>query len=1433
MACGSDGSIVSAGDEGRPDAGDGEVVAADAGDAAEAEVGAEVDAGGCTTNAECAARVADQPCVVAVCDAVSHQCVVGPKKDFTPCDDGDRCTDGDLCIEGACAPGPPLPCGDGNPCTDNVCDRDLGCVYPDNTEPCSDGNTCTHDDRCSGGACAGTPDASCACAADADCVQHDDGDLCNGILTCREGLCTNDPATKVTCDTSGDTDCFRTVCEPQSGACGALLLSDIPCNDGNGCTVGDVCDAGTCTAGADQCPCDLDADCAAYDDDDLCNGALTCQGGLCRVAAQSVVLCPVAESAPCVRPRCVPATGLCVDETLPDGVPCSDLDACTVGDACEAGDCVPGAATSCVDANPCTDDACDPATGCTFTPNSAPCDDQDACTSGDLCQAGACAPGAATDCDDGDPCTADTCDAALGCVHTITPDAACDDEDPCTSGDTCDAAGACGGEAYTCLGCEACDGLGGCALFDEYCRIDDACVTDGTVDPQNPCLRCAPQVSQAAFSPDDALPCDDGATCTTDDFCQGGFCTGAGSGCAPCETCGPAGGCVLVAGACRIDGTCLLAGAPHPTLPCLACDPTVATDAWSPADTLPCADDDVCNGVETCQGGVCTPGTAPDCDDGDPCTDDACEPATGCTHTPNTAPCDDQDACTASDTCQAGACAGTAIVCDDQNPCTDDACEPATGCVTSDNTAPCDDQDACTGGDLCAGGACAGAPIVCDDSDPCTDDACDPASGCTTAFNVAPCDDGDACTDQDTCQTGACLGAPIPCDDDNPCTDDACDPASGCTFTPNAAACDDASVCTTGDHCSGGDCVGDEIACDDGNPCTGAFCDPVFGCIPDEYEDGTPCFSEDICGAPGTCLELVCQCPSPDCSGLASACADAVWDTGLAKCVVTPKNEGGACNADDDGCTPDRCKSGVCDVGTPQSCVAAADPCNQSACASVSPSEWVCVPSPVAGLACDDLTVCTPATTTCQPGAAAAWAYDHAAVTTARALDRSGSGNHATLSAATTLQSGGPTGHYLHCDGTGEADVASAPSLEISSGGLTIATWLRATAVSAPSRVVVSKDTSFMLAVNAGLLSCALRLDGSWAWYGSGRVSAGAWHHGACTWDGRRLELWLDGVRTDTFELPGQLTPEEPTVRLCARKEGFRFAGDLADTRVYPRALGAGELWTLASAPALWRSGGGTCGGAEWPASCCETDAHCEDRYACSADSCAGNTCTNALATLCDLPGDGCHFAWCSEDTDGEPTCLDSPGGVDAPVASEPFESWSATGPRANGFLLQTAPTASAECAWHGVDSDAVSAELTAAGCDQGFGCLYAGNVDSWDYDVGRCDAVATSPLIEFPTASSAWLSASVWGDILDTPAGGDRLEVSVDGVILDMGTVNATALATGGVWKSFTWNASAWADGQPHRFAFRFVTDDAVFNSGGGVLLDDVRLWVTGPGCP
>jgi hypothetical protein len=74
----------------------------------------------------------------------------------------------------------------------------------------------------------------------------------------------------------------------------------------------------------------------------------------------------------------------------PDDAPCDDANPCTTGDLCVAGACT-GPIVPCPDdANACTDDVCVPATGTCGAPNTLSCDDADACTAADACADGVC-----------------------------------------------------------------------------------------------------------------------------------------------------------------------------------------------------------------------------------------------------------------------------------------------------------------------------------------------------------------------------------------------------------------------------------------------------------------------------------------------------------------------------------------------------------------------------------------------------------------------------------------------------------------------------------------------------------------------------------------------------------------------------------------------------------------------------------------------------------------------------------------------------------------------------------------------------------------------------------------------------------------------------------------------------------------------------------
>ena len=95
--------------------------------------------------------------------------------------------------------------------------------------------------------------------------------------------------------------------------------------------------------------------------------------------------------------------------------------------------------------------------------------------------------------------------------------------------------------------------------------------------------------------------------------------------------------------------------------PCTAdaCDPVGGATHVKLAAGTPCSDGNVCNGAETCnQNGQCAAGTPPVVDDGNPCTADACDAIGGVTHAPvaDFTGCSDGNVCNGLESCQAGVC---------------------------------------------------------------------------------------------------------------------------------------------------------------------------------------------------------------------------------------------------------------------------------------------------------------------------------------------------------------------------------------------------------------------------------------------------------------------------------------------------------------------------------------------------------------------------------------------------------------------------------------------------------------------------------------------------------------------------------------------------------------------------------------------------------
>jgi len=614
---------------------------------------------------------------------------------------------------------------------------------------------------------------------------------------------------------------------------------DADCDDGEACT-DDVCDDNVCSYVPNSAPCD---------DGVYCNGADTCGDGTCTVHDGN----PCSDGVGCTVDACDEDTSDC--SFTPDDAACDDDAYCNGTEVCDPLlDCQGGTPVQCADALDCTVDSCDEAADdCVHAPSHAACDDGVLCNGAEVCDAAAgCGAGAPTSCDDGVDCTADHCDAGADtCVNTPS-DTICDDGNECTT-DHCDAGAGCTGAdnvnacndglectrgdvcaAGTCAGTPDCPGDEACDLDTGRCTAPSVCVAaadagavfagamttgstyaggaDQDVDadslmplqvhadsPANSAGGSGDQLTYTIDLPHDGVwnvwgrfyypgvpgsndansfivSVDGGQTYpfgNNKDFFQKWHWDGNGN--VQAGAVAPLSLGFLAAGEhqLRVEKREVNPVAPRLDAICLSTDP-----AAPPADA----------GVSYALG-VCDADA--DCDDRNPCTDDACDDG-ACAHSDSADACDDGITCNGADACADGSCsthAGTP--CDDGVDCTTDECREDTGACT--NTA---------------------IDAACDDGVGCTADRCDVAAGgCDNAVDDESCDDGLFCNGTEFCSSSDDCGSrtELVCGHlDDTCIVGVCnEDDDSCAIAPanEGLPCEDGDACTIADFCEAGACV--------------------------------------------------------------------------------------------------------------------------------------------------------------------------------------------------------------------------------------------------------------------------------------------------------------------------------------------------------------------------------------------------------------------------------------------------------------------------------------------------------------------------------------------------------------------------------------------------------------------------------------------------
>lgn len=399
-------------------------------------------------------------CVPNIVDGLCHM-----KATAVPCDGEATCDlSGSYPTYGQCVSCTAnVECDDQNPCTADSCNPATGtCAHPAvaTGTPCDDGDKCNGIETCVTGVCkAGTPldcndNEVCtteACSPSQGCVHHensaacDDGDVCTVDDVCAEKSCQS--GDELDCDDGNA--CTAETCDPVEGCAHAPVSDTTACDDGNACTLQDACAAGACTWTAKSCT----------------------------------------DNNPCTTDTCNPATGACAHANLADGTVCGEGKQCVVG-ACTA------------NADVCSTDgmtACRQVSGtlgyyeCVVEVGqtkgtwqvlemcgpigSAVCLDGGGCSNAGATEA-ACADGLDNDgdgqkdcadpdcgamtCDDGNVCTTDACTASGVCIHANIvgcPAPAC--TPACGGGKQCGDDG-CSGSCGTCGAGKTCDATGQC-----------------------------------------------------------------------------------------------------------------------------------------------------------------------------------------------------------------------------------------------------------------------------------------------------------------------------------------------------------------------------------------------------------------------------------------------------------------------------------------------------------------------------------------------------------------------------------------------------------------------------------------------------------------------------------------------------------------------------------------------------------------------------------------------------------------------------------------------------------------------------------------------------------------------------------------------------------------------------------------------------------